>query len=47
LFFIILFVFLGTYTLSNICLWQNLEIYIGGGDPQGVIFTKCYQKITN
>jgi len=43
---IILLVFLGTYAVSNFCLWQNLDIFIGNGDPQGVIFTKCYQKIS-
>ena len=47
LFFVILFVFLGTYALSNFCLWQNLEMFIGNGDPQGVLFTKCYEKALN
>lgn len=45
LFALIFSVFIGTYILSDYCLWKNLDIFIGGGDPQGILFSKCYEKV--
>ena len=45
LFALIFSVFIGTYILSDYCLWKNLEIFIGTGDPQGILFSKCYEKV--
>ena len=45
IFTVIFLIFIGTYLLSDYCLWKNLDIFIGTGDPQGVLFSKCYEKV--
>jgi len=45
LFALIFSVFIGTYLLSDFCLWKNLDIFVGTGDPQGILFSKCYEKV--
>lgn len=33
--------YLTTYILYDYCLVQNLNIFVGSGDPQGILFQKC------
>lgn len=45
-FFGILFVlYISSYVFYNYCVSQNLAIFVGSGDPQGILFQKCYEKV--
>lgn len=45
IFGILITLYILSYVMYNTCLSQNLNVFVGSGDPQGVLFQKCYEKL--